>query len=70
VARKKDKGGIQAVQSLSFEELLLFAQKQLSLAEEVYAAYEAGPLGLRAVPTFAGASPEISSWEQKSSEVF
>jgi transposase len=46
VARKKDKGGIQAVQSLSFfEELLLFAQKQLSLAEEVYAVYEAGPLG-------------------------
>ena len=45
VARKKDKGDIQAVQSLSFEELLLFAQKQLSLAEEVYAVYEAGPLG-------------------------
>src|SRR6266853_1166682 len=42
VARKKDKGDIQAVQSLSFEELLLFAQKQLSLAEEVYAVYEAG----------------------------
>src|SRR5260370_41108159 len=45
VARKKDKGDIQAVQSLSFEELLLFAQKRLSLAEEVYAVYEAGPLG-------------------------
>ncbi len=45
VARKKDNGGIQAVQSFSFEELLLFAHKQLSLAEEVYAVYEAGPLG-------------------------
>jgi transposase len=45
VARKIDNGGIQAVQSLSFEELLLFAQKQLSLGEEVYAVYEAGPLG-------------------------
>jgi transposase len=45
VARKRDNGAIQAVQSLSFEELLLFAQKQLSLAEEVYAVYEAGPLG-------------------------
>src|SRR6202043_766042 len=45
VARKKDNSGIQGVQSLSFEELLLFAQKQLSLAEEVYAVYEAGPLG-------------------------
>src|ERR1700730_17887212 len=43
VARKKDNSGIQGVQSLSFEELLLFAQKQLSLAEEVYAVYEAGP---------------------------
>jgi hypothetical protein len=32
VARKKDNGGIQAVQSFSFEELLLFAQKQLSAA--------------------------------------
>ena len=29
VARKKDNGGIQAVQSFSFAELLLFAQKQL-----------------------------------------
>jgi transposase len=45
VARKTDNGAIQAVQSFSFEELLLFAQKQLSLAEEVYAVYEAGPLG-------------------------
>jgi transposase len=45
VARKRDNGGIQAVQSFSFEELLLFAQKQLQLAEEVYAVYEAGPLG-------------------------
>src|SRR3984893_4046518 len=45
VARKKDNSGIQGVQSLSFEELLLLAQKQLSLAEEVYAVYEAGPLG-------------------------
>ena len=45
VARKKDNGGIQAVQSFRFEELLLFAQKQLNLAEEVYAVYEAGPLG-------------------------
>ena len=45
VARKIDNGGIQAVQSLSFAELLLFAQKQLRLAEEVYAVYEAGPLG-------------------------
>jgi transposase len=45
VARKRDSGAIQGVQSMSFEELLLFAQKQLSLAEEVYAVYEAGPLG-------------------------
>src|ERR1700720_689384 len=45
VARKKDNSGIQGVQSFSVEELLLFAQKQLSLAEEVYAVYEAGPLG-------------------------
>ena len=45
VARKTDSGGIQGVQSFSFEELVLFAQKQLSLAEEVYAVYEAGPLG-------------------------
>src|ERR1700730_4031898 len=45
VARKKDNSAIQGVQSFSVEELLLFAQKQLSLAEEVYAFYEAGPLG-------------------------
>jgi transposase len=45
VARKTDNSAIQGVQSFSFEELLLFAQKQLSLAEEVYAVYEAGPLG-------------------------
>ena len=45
MARKTDNGGISGVQSLSFEALLLFAQKQLSLAEEVYAVYEAGPLG-------------------------
>jgi transposase len=45
VARKTDNGGISGVQSFSFEELLLFAQKQLSLAEEVFAVYEAGPLG-------------------------
>jgi transposase len=45
VARKRDNSGIQGVQSFSFEALLLFAQKQLSLAEEVYAVYEAGPLG-------------------------
>src|ERR1700730_13976289 len=35
VARKKDNSAIQGVQSFSVEELLLFAQKQLSLAEEV-----------------------------------
>jgi len=45
VARKRDNSGIQGVQSFRFAELLLFAQKQLSLAEEVYAVYEAGPLG-------------------------
>jgi transposase len=45
VARKIDNGGIQGVQSYSFAEVLLFAQKQLSLGEEVYAVYEAGPLG-------------------------
>ena len=45
VARKTDNGGIQAVQNFRLEELLLFAQKQLRLAEEVYAVYEAGPLG-------------------------
>jgi hypothetical protein len=45
VGRKIDNGGIQGVQSFSFEELLLFARKQLQLAQEVYAVYEAGPLG-------------------------
>ena len=45
VARKIDNSAIGAVQNLSFEELLLFAHKQLSLAEKVYAVYEAGPLG-------------------------
>src|SRR5438270_4428278 len=45
LARKTDNGAIQGVQSFRFEELLLFAQKQLRLAEEVYAVYEAGPLG-------------------------
>src|SRR4029077_394870 len=35
----------QAAQSMSFEGLLVFAQKQLSLGEKVYAVYEAGPLG-------------------------
>ena len=45
VARKIDNRAIGPVQNLSFEELLLFAQKQLSVAEKVYAVYEAGPLG-------------------------
>lgn len=45
VARKIDNSAIQPVQSFSFEELRLFAYKQLSLAEKVYAVYEAGPLG-------------------------
>jgi hypothetical protein len=40
VARETDNGGIQGGQSFSFEELLLFAQKQLSLAEEVYGRVE------------------------------
>ena len=55
VARKKDNSAIQGVQSFSFEELLLFAQKQLSLAEEVYAVYESWTIRLRALPAFAGA---------------
>jgi hypothetical protein len=38
VARKIDNGAIGSVQNLSFEELLLFAHKQLSLAEKVYVA--------------------------------
>jgi hypothetical protein len=37
VARKMDNSAIGPVQNLSFEELLLFAHKQLSLAEKVYA---------------------------------
>jgi transposase len=45
VARKIDNSAIGAVQNFSFEELLLFAHKQLSIAEKVYAVYEAGPLG-------------------------
>src|ERR1700739_4420752 len=45
VARKMDNSAIGPVQNLGFEELLLFAHKQLSLAERVYAVYEAGPLG-------------------------
>lgn len=45
VARKMDNSAIGAVQNLGFEELLLFAQKQLRVAEKVYAVYEAGPLG-------------------------
>jgi transposase len=45
VGRKLDAGGIQPVQSFSLAKLLRFAQKQLQLAEKVYAVYEAGPLG-------------------------
>jgi transposase len=45
VARKRDSGAINGVASFTLEELLLFCQKQLGLAEEVYAVYEAGPLG-------------------------
>src|SRR6201981_127577 len=45
VARKIDNSAIGAVQNFSFEELLLFAHKQLSLGQKVYAVYEAGPLG-------------------------
>ena len=45
VAIKRDNSAIQAVQRFSFEALLLFAHKQLQWAEEVYAVYEAGPLG-------------------------
>ena len=45
IARKIDNGAILPVQSLAFEELLLFAHKQTKLAEKVYAVYEAGPLG-------------------------
>jgi transposase len=45
VARKLDNGAIGSVQNLSFEELLLFGCKQTQLGEQVYAVYEAGPLG-------------------------
>ena len=45
VARKIDNSAIGPVQNVGFEELLLFAHKQLSLAEKVYAVYEACPLG-------------------------
>ena len=45
VARKIDNSAIGATQNFSFEELLLFAHKQLSLGQKVYAVYEAGPLG-------------------------
>jgi transposase len=45
VAIKRDNSGIAGVQSMKLEELLLFSQKQLQWAEEVYAVYEAGPLG-------------------------
>jgi transposase len=45
VARKLNGTPVQAAQSMSFEALLLFAQKQLSLGDKVYAVYEAGPLG-------------------------
>jgi hypothetical protein len=45
VCRKLDQSGMQPVQNFSLEALLLFCYKQLALAEEVYAVYEAGPLG-------------------------
>jgi transposase len=45
VAIKRDNGAIQAAQHFGLAELLLFGQKQLQWAEEVYAVYEAGPLG-------------------------
>ena len=45
VAIKRDNGAIQAAQRFGLNELLLFGQKQLQWAEEVYAVYEAGPLG-------------------------
>ena len=37
VGRKIDHGAISPAQSMSFEGLLVFAQKQLGLAEKVYA---------------------------------
>jgi transposase len=45
LCRKLDQSGMQPVQNFSFESLLLFCYKQLAFAEEVYAVYEAGPLG-------------------------
>jgi transposase len=45
VAIKRDNGAIQAAQRFDLNELLLFGQKQLQWALEVYAVYEAGPLG-------------------------
>jgi len=45
VAIKRDNGAIQAAQRFGLSELLLYAHKQLQRAEEVYAVYEAGPLG-------------------------
>jgi transposase len=45
VALKRDNGAIHAAQRFGLTELLLFAHKQLQWAEEVYAVYEAGPLG-------------------------
>jgi hypothetical protein len=45
VAIKGDNGAIQPAQRFGLEELLLFGHKQLQYAEEVYAVYEAGPLG-------------------------
>jgi len=45
VAIKRDNGAIQAAQRFGLSELLLFGKKQLQWAEEVYAVYEAGPLG-------------------------
>jgi hypothetical protein len=45
VAIKRDNGAIQAAQRFGLAELLLFLQKQSQYAQEVYAVYEAGPLG-------------------------
>jgi len=45
VAIKRDNGAIQPAQRFGLEQLLLFGHKQLQYAEEVYAVYEAGPLG-------------------------
>ena len=45
VGRKIDAGGIQPVQSFRHDKLLVFASKQVQLAEKVYAVYEAGPMG-------------------------